>query len=89
MSETSHSRNGPPATPPDRERMSSPTFRAMGLCVANGVVEGGGKHIAGARLEHAGMRWTVAGANAIIALRRAVESSRFDDLRERRAGAPS
>ena len=33
------------------------------------------------------MRWTVAGANAIIALRCAVESNRFDDFRERRAGA--
>ena len=71
----------------NRERMSYPTFRAMGLCVATGVVEGGCKHIIGARLKQGGMRWTVAGANAIIALRCAVESNRFDDFWERRASA--
>ena len=69
----------------NRERMNYPKFRAMGLCVATGVVEGGCKHIVGARLKHGGMRWTVAGANAIIALRCAVESNRFDDFWERRA----
>ena len=73
----------------NRERMNYPTFRAMGLCVATGVVEGGCKHIVGARLKHGGMRWTVAGANAIIALRCAVESNRFDDFWERRACAKS
>lgn len=41
----------------------------------------------GARLKHSGMRWTVDGANAIIALRCAVESNRIDDFRQRRAGA--
>ena len=71
----------------NRERMNYPTFRAMGLCVATGVVEGGCKHIVGARLKRGGMRWTVAGANAIIALRCAVESNRFDDFWERRASA--
>ena len=71
----------------NRERMSYPTFRAMGLCVASGVVEGGCKHIVGTRLKRAGMRWTVAGANAIIALRCTVESHRFDDFWERRASA--
>ena len=52
-----------------------------------GVVEGGCKHIIGTRLKRGGMRWTVAGANAIIALRCAVESNRFDDFWERRACA--
>ena len=73
----------------NRERMNYPKFRAMGLCVATGVVEGGCKNIVGARLKQGGMRWTVAGANAIIALRCAVESNRFDDFWERRAGATS
>ena len=71
----------------NRERMNSPKCCAMGLCVASGVVEGGCKNIVGARLKHGGMRWTVDGANAIIALRCAVESNRFDDFRQRRAGA--
>ena len=73
----------------NRDRMNYPKFRAMGLCVATGVVEGGCKNIVGARLKHGGMRWTVAGANAIIALRCAVESNRFDDFWERRACAKS
>ena len=73
----------------NRERMNYPKFRAMGLCVATGVVEGGYKNIVGARLKQGGMRWTVAGANAIIALRCAVESNRFDDFWERRACAKS
>ena len=73
----------------NRERMNYRKFRAMGLCVATGVVEGGCKHIVGARLKQGGMRWTVAGANAIIALRCAVESNRFDDFWERRASATS
>ena len=73
----------------NRERMNYPKFRAMGLCVATGVVEGGCKHIVGTRLKQGGMRWTVNGANAIIALRCAVESNRFDDFWERRAGATS
>ena len=71
----------------NRARMNYPKFRAMGLCVATGVVEGGCKHIIGSRLKRSGMRWSVAGANAIIALRCAVESNRFDDFWERRASA--
>ena len=73
----------------NRERMNYPTFRAQGLCVATGVVEAGCKHIIATRLKRGGMRWTVPGANAIIALRCAVESNRFDDFWERRAGAKS
>ena len=73
----------------NRERMNYPKFRAMGLCVATGVVEAGCKHIIATRLKRSGMRWSVAGANAIIALRCAVESNRFDDFWERRAGAQS
>ena len=52
----------------NRHRMRYPQFRAKGLCIASGVVEAGCKQI-GARLKRAGMRWTVAGANAILALR--------------------
>ena len=50
----------------NRHRMRYPQFRAKGLCISSGVVEAGCKQI-GARLKRAGMRWTVAGANAIIA----------------------
>ncbi|MCY4343056.1 MAG: hypothetical protein OXE83_05720 [Gammaproteobacteria bacterium] len=67
----------------NRKRMDYPKFRTKGLCVATGVVEGSCKSIVGNRLKHSGMRWTVEGANGIIALRCAVESNRFDDFWER------
>ena len=69
----------------NRHRMRYPRFRARGLCVSSGVVEAGCKHTIGARLKRAGMRWTVAGANAIIALRCCKLSGRFEDFWERRA----
>ena len=69
----------------NRHRMRYPEFRAQGLCVSSGVVEAGCKHAIGARLKRAGMRWTVAGANAIIALRCCKLSGRFEDFWERRA----
>ena len=69
----------------NRRRMRCPRFRAQGLCVSSGVVEAGCKRVVGARLKRAGMRWTVAGANAIIALRCCRLSGRFEDFRERRA----
>ena len=69
----------------NRRRMRYPRFRAQGLCVSSGVVEAGCKRVVGARLKRAGMRWTVAGANAIIALRCCQLSGRFEDFWERRA----
>lgn len=73
----------------NRHRMRYPQFRAQGLCVASGVVEAGCKLTVATRLKRAGMRWTVAGANAIIALRCCILSGRFDDFCQRRALAAS
>jgi hypothetical protein len=69
----------------NRQRMRYPKFEAEGLCVGSGVVEAGCKVIVGARLKQAGMRWTVAGADAIIALRCSKLSGRFQDFWERRS----
>ncbi len=69
----------------NRHRMRYPVFRAQGLCTSTGVVEAGCKVAIGARLKRAGMHWTMAGANAIIALRCAKLSGRFEDFWERRA----
>ena len=55
-----HRRQPPPDAGPG-------TADSRGLCVSSGVVEAGCKQI-GARLKRAGMRWTVAAANAILAL---------------------
>jgi hypothetical protein len=50
-------------------RMRYKWFRSRGLFVGSGVVEAGCKSVIGQRLKLSGMRWTVAGADAIIALR--------------------
>ena len=44
-------------------------FRSRGLFVGSGVVEASCKTIIAQRLKQAGMHWTTAGADAIIALR--------------------
>ena len=73
----------------NRQRMRYPEFRAVGLCTSTGVVEAGCKVAIGTRLKRAGMHWTVAGADAIIALRCCKLSGRFEDFWERRAEAPA
>jgi hypothetical protein len=69
----------------NRQRMRYPEFHAQGLCTSTGVVEAGCKLAIGTRLKRAGMHWSVRGANAIIALRCAKLSGRFEDFWERRA----
>jgi hypothetical protein len=69
------------------ERMRYPAFREQGLFVGSGVVEAGCKTVIGARLKRSGSFWTVAGANAIIALRCCRYSRRFEDYWEKRSRA--
>ncbi len=71
----------------NRERMRYPAFHAAGLCTSTGVVEAGCKVVVATRLKRAGMHWTVAGANAILALRCAQLNGRFEEFWERRAEA--
>ncbi len=69
----------------NRERMRYPEFRAAGLCTSTGVVEAGCKVAIGTRCKRAGMHGTVAGVDAIIALRCCTLSGRFEDFWERRS----
>lgn len=69
----------------NRSRMRYTRFRAQGLCVSTGVVEAGCKGVVGTRLKRPGMHWTVAGANAILALRCSMLNGRFDDAWQRRS----
>ena len=64
----------------NRERMRYPKFRAAGLCTSTGVVEAGCKVAIGTRCKRAGMHWTVAGVDAIIALRCCKLSGRLRGL---------
>ena len=56
-------------------------------CAPTGVFEAGCKVAIGTRCKRAGMHWTVAGADAIIALRCCKLSGRFEDFWERRSTA--
>ena len=69
------------------ERMRYGRFRSQGLFVGSGVVEAGCKTIIGQRLKQSGMRWTVRGANAIIALRCCEVSGRWEEFWEARSVA--
>lgn len=55
-------------------------FRAKNYFVGSGVVEAGCRTVIGQRLKQSGMRWSVRGANAIIALRCCILSGRFEDF---------
>ncbi len=67
------------------DRMRYARFRTQGLFVGSGVIEAGCKTIVGQRLKQSGMRWTIRGANAIIALRCADLSGRWEEFWEARA----
>ena len=53
-------------------------FRSRGLFTGSGAVESGCKAVIGQRLKLSGMRWTVAGADAITTLR-CQQASRPED----------
>lgn len=55
-------------------------FREKDFFVGSGVVEAGCRTVIGQRLKQSGMRWSVRGANAIIALRCCILSGRFEDF---------
>jgi hypothetical protein len=61
-------------------RMRYHWFRQCGLFVGSGVVEASCKTIIAQRLKQAGMHWTTAGADAIIALRCREASSTWEAL---------
>lgn len=64
----------------NRDRMRYATFRARGLFIGSGTVEAGCKTLVGQRLKQSGMRWTVRGAESIIALRSCQASGRWAEF---------
>src|SRR6266576_456891 len=60
-------------------------YREKKFFVGSGVVEAGCRTVIGERLKQFGMRWSVRGANAIIALRCCILSGRFEDFWASRA----
>jgi len=59
-------------------RMQYKDFKKQGLFVGSGVIEAACKNVIGRRLKQSGMKWNVAGANKITALRCAVMSGEFE-----------
>lgn len=55
-------------------------YRQKKFFVGSGVVEAGCRTVIGERFKQSGMRWSVCGANAILALRCCILSGRFEDF---------
>jgi hypothetical protein len=61
-----------------RARMKYATLKQQGLMIGSGVVEAACKTLVTQRLKHSGMRWSHAGAQAILTPRGWDQSERFD-----------
>lgn len=64
----------------NRRRVDYPAYRAAGWDIGTGTIESSNKRVVGSRLKQPGMRWTVEGANKVLALRTAYFSDRWDEL---------
>jgi hypothetical protein len=65
-----------------RKQMRYGQFREQGFFIGSGVIEAGCKTLIGKRLKQSGMFWSVAGSNAIIAVRCCSYSGRFEQFWE-------
>lgn len=63
----------------NRARMAYPTYRAKGYQVGSGTIESGCKHVITARLDQAGMRWSLDGARFVAKVRARLKSQRWDE----------
>jgi hypothetical protein len=64
----------------NRRRMQYPTYRSQGLMIGSGPVEAACKSVVGGRLKGTGMRWSGAGADAMLAIRSEVLAGRYDEI---------
>ena len=62
------------------DRMQYKTFRDQGLFIGSGVVEARCKSVIGGRCKQSGMRWTVRGAENILAFRCIQSRRRLDEF---------
>ena len=66
-----------------RHRMRYHELRRQGLIIGSGIVEAANKTHISERLERSGMRWGIAGGQAVLTFRSLVISGRFDCAWER------
>ncbi len=58
------------------DRMDYPSLRLDGLPIGSGAIESSADHVVQRRMKRAGMRWSDAGGDAILALRARLRSRR-------------
>lgn len=68
----------------NRERMKYDQYLASGYPIASGIIEGACRHVVKDRMERAGMRWSVAGAQAMLDLRTTYVNGQWDDFQHYR-----
>jgi hypothetical protein len=61
-------------------RMRYDEYLEAGYPIASGVIEGACRHIIKDRMEHGGMRWTLAGAEAMLNVRSVCASSAWENF---------
>jgi hypothetical protein len=66
----------------NRGRMEYDEYLAKGWIIGSGVVESGCKTVVGARFKQSGMRWSRPGLDALLPIRAAHASGRYDELWE-------
>lgn len=61
-----------------RERMRYAAYRQANLPIGSGVVEAACKTLVSSRLKRSGMRWRMAGGQAVLTLRSVIQSDRWE-----------
>ena len=64
----------------NKERMRYDHYRSRGMQIGSGVVESACRHTVGQRMKRTGSRWTVRGANAILAIKCCIRNMRWADF---------
>lgn len=68
----------------NRHRMHYHEYLAAGYPIASGVIEGACRHFVKDRLERAGMRWTIVGAQAMLDIRSTFLNGDWDEFMQYR-----
>ena len=68
----------------NRDRMQYEEYLASGYPIASGIIEGACRHVVKDRMERAGMRWCVAGAQAMLDLRTTYVNGQWDEFQNYR-----
>ena len=64
----------------NREHMRYDEYLAAGYPIGSGVAEGACRHLVKDRMEQTGMRWTVAGAQAMLHVRALYLNDQWDEF---------